>query len=88
MERDIQAYLDEPSSVAELAEARESDLSHDHGEDEDEDTSSNSFSDKEDSDPYAKIPVVLPRMKFAGICNVETVKDGASPTPPLLFTKC
>ena len=26
---------------------------------------------------YSDAPVVMPRARFAGVCNVETVKDGA-----------
>lgn len=28
------------------------------------------------SDEFPSIPVILPRSRYAGICNVETVKDG------------
>ncbi|KAI0081776.1 WD40 repeat-like protein [Panus rudis PR-1116 ss-1] len=77
MERDIQAYLDEASQAAEPSEAereeREQDVSHDHDEDEDEDMSSSE--DEEDGEPHSDIPVVLPRSRYADICNVETVKD-------------
>ena len=27
---------------------------------------------------YSDVPVVLPRSRYVGVCNVETIKDGAS----------
>lgn len=28
---------------------------------------------------YGEIPVIYPRCRFTGACNIETVKDGTSP---------
>jgi hypothetical protein len=34
------------------------------------------FEESTDADIHSSIPVILPRARFAGACNVETVKDG------------
>lgn len=30
-------------------------------------------------DEFARVPVIFPRARYAGACNVRTVKDGAYP---------
>lgn len=36
----------------------------------------NPYEDDVNPNHHPKVPVVLPRLRFAGACNVETVKDG------------
>ena len=43
--------------------------------DEDEDEDDNEDLSHED-DRYSTIPTVMPRSRFEGVCNVETIKDG------------
>lgn len=56
-------------------------MEEDSGDDDDDDDDENEGSDTSgpSSDEFPSIPVVLPRSRYAGICNVETVKDGESP---------
>lgn len=44
--------------------------------DEDADEDSRMF-DSADADAHQSVPVIYPRMRFTGHCNVKTVKDGA-----------
>lgn len=72
MEQDIERYMDgaedeDPSEMEEDEETRDED--EDNKSDEDnESTNELKF--------YPDVPVVLPRSRFAGACNAETVKDG------------
>ena len=43
---------------------------------EEEDGSSESLLSDSSSAPSSKIPVILPRRRYAGHCNIETVRDG------------
>ena len=50
------------------------------GDDIDDDTADDEEDEGEEStgdQRYSDVPVVMPRARFAGVCNVETVKDGA-----------
>ena len=52
----------------------EDDIDDDMADDEeDESEDEESIGDQR----YSNVPVVMPRARFAGVCNVETVKDGA-----------
>ncbi len=46
-------------------------------DDDDDDDESDTYGPS--SDEFPSIPVILPRGRYAGICNVETVKDGKCP---------
>jgi hypothetical protein len=41
-----------------------------------DDDSENETETGSDNDPHSAVPVVFPRRRFVGHCNVETVKDG------------
>lgn len=74
MEADIDAAEAEEEDGSSSSDNSEND---DDDEDEDEETD-NDLSVSDLNDRYRRdIPVVLPRRKFVGACNVETVKDGA-----------
>ncbi len=82
MEEDIERMLSEesPSSrprrelrplLSDDMDEDDPDVREEDEEDEDEDED-NSHGDER----YAKVPTIMPRSRFEGICNVETVKDG------------
>lgn len=72
MEADIDAAEAEEEDGSSSSDNSEND---DDDEDEDEETD-NDLSVSDLNDRYRRdIPVVLPRRKFVGACNVETVKD-------------
>lgn len=48
----------------------------DDGEYEGEDQDQDDWQRREYSEPSVGAPVILPRLRFAGACNMETVKDG------------
>ena len=62
---DAMDEIDEESQVEDDDEETE--------EDEDED---NRTFNPADADAHQTVPVIYPRMRFTGHCNVETVKDG------------
>jgi hypothetical protein len=63
-------------SEAEQIMDEESDLfDEDDGEGEDDDDSGDG-GEYPNSDHHSAVPVVFPRSRFTGHCNVETVKDG------------
>ncbi|KAG0709673.1 WD40 repeat-like protein [Suillus ampliporus] len=63
----------------ELQDDEEDDDDDEEGEDEDEDEEDadedNRMFNPADADAHQAVPVVYPRMRFTGHCNVETVKD-------------
>ncbi|TFK89831.1 WD40 repeat-like protein [Polyporus arcularius HHB13444] len=83
MEEDIERMLSEesPSSrprrelrplLSDDMDEDDPDVREEDEEDEDEDEDEdNSHGDER----YAKVPTIMPRSRFEGICNVETVKD-------------
>lgn len=71
MEEDIDRYMDEVEDEDSSGSSSDG-VIHDSGVDDQE---------QEQESPrypefYPNVPVVLPRNRFAGACNVETVKDG------------
>ena len=76
MELDIERILEQTNpqaSTAEDADASQADSEErSEGDDEDEDED-----DGSDDPTYPYVPMVYPRSRYAGACNVETVKDGA-----------
>lgn len=84
MEDDIRQFLSESSEIHTTSiEDDGDDEREDENEDEDEDEF-DFFSPQHEDHP--SVSVVLPRARYTGICNVETVKDGmsafhASPLP-------
>ncbi len=65
MEEDISRFL------------RELDEGSDEEDDEDEDEQGDDGDDDSNEWKYfPQIPTVMPRTRFAGACNIETVKDG------------
>lgn len=48
------------------------------GSDSDEESNDGEEEDEEQPDQYASTPIIYPRRRFKGHCNVETVKDGTS----------
>lgn len=54
----------------------DSDTEDDEEDEEDEDEGDRLFT-PEDADSHQAVPVVYPRTRFTGHCNIETVKDGA-----------
>ena len=81
MEEDIERFLSE--HVA--SDQQEDDNNTDWVEQDDEESEDEHMSDVEDGfyrdmpEEHSSVPVVLPRDKFTGICNVQTVKDGMFP---------
>ena len=74
MELDIERILEQTNpqaSTTEDADASQAD-SEEQSDDEDEDED-----DGSDDPIYSYVPMVYPRSRYAGACNVETVKDGA-----------
>jgi WD40 repeat protein len=72
MEEDIERFMDEEEEEEDTMD-----------EDENEDICSHTDEDNMDNENtseelafYPNVPVVMPRARFAGACNVETVKDG------------
>jgi hypothetical protein len=55
-------------------ESQEDEEDEETDEDADED---NRMFNPADADAHQAVPVIYPRMRFSGHCNVETVKDGA-----------
>lgn len=54
------------------------DESDDDDDDEtDEDTEDYNMLNPVDADAHQSVPVIYPRMRFTGHCNVKTIKDGA-----------
>ena len=75
MEEDIERYM----GMNEDAET--SDLDDENRDDDDSENEEDEDSESDTSHSlrfYPGVPVVLPRGRFAGACNVETVKDGQS----------
>lgn len=81
MEEDIEHFLDadDPATSTAAEDGQSSTHEEEESEDENEETWAHNF--------FPGVPTVLPRAKFAGACNVETVKDGAvSPQNALCHT--
>lgn len=55
-------------------QSQEDDADSDTEDDEDE---GDRLFTPEDADSHQAVPVVYPRTRFTGHCNIETVKDGA-----------
>lgn len=55
-------------------QSQEDDADSDTEDDEDE---GDRLFTPEDADSHLAVPVVYPRTRFTGHCNIETVKDGA-----------
>lgn len=74
MEEDIERFMTGDDDDDDDMDADEIDrVEFDADEDEDEDEENGSSRELRF---YPEVPVVLPRRRFAGACNVETVKDG------------
>jgi hypothetical protein len=81
MEQDIQRLLEaenedgeeimDPDRLLDLLLHTDSMSDHEGEDDAEEDDE-----DDNEEENYAHMPVVHPRARFAGACNVETVKDG------------
>lgn len=85
MERDIERYLeaeleegDEPVDRRQIQELVETDTRMSDSDAEDEDGEDDGGDDDHDDSIYSHVPVVHPRFRYAGACNVRTVKDGKS----------
>lgn len=85
MEQDIERFLEEEqgdgeevTDMEELREWLELDRSNSNGEDEDDDEDGSDEDEERDgmASIHSHVPVVHPRCRYAGACNVETVKDG------------
>ena len=88
MDEDIERFLtdEDSSSGVDSAFAEEQEqLLNDAAEDIDtRDYEDAEATDSEDDDEalhesrhsYSSVPIVMPRSRYAGICNVETIKDG------------
>lgn len=83
MEEDIERMLAEDSPSPRARRELRPLLSDDMDEDDpdvrepDEDDEDDEDEDSSHGDErYAKVPTIMPRSRFEGICNVETVKDG------------
>ena len=53
------------------------DESDDDDDETDEDTEDYNMLNPVDADAHQSVPVIYPRMRFTGHCNVKTIKDGA-----------
>ncbi len=83
MERDIERYLEaereegdqrvDPRQVQEMVET---DTRMTDSDEEDEDGEDDGGDGDHDDSIYSHVPVVHPRFRYAGACNVRTVKDG------------
>ena len=58
-------------------ESDDDDDDDDDDDETDEDTEDYNMLNPVDADAHQSVPVIYPRMRFTGHCNVETVKDGA-----------
>lgn len=72
MEQDIERFASTSASTSSDVDETDPDA---RGSDDDFDDESED--DEDDEHYFPNIPVVMPRKKFTGACNVETVKDGA-----------
>ena len=72
MEEDIERYANALPSPPH-AEDADPDLRDDDNDDDEADDEA----EDEELKYFPSVPVVMPRKKFSGACNVETVKDGA-----------
>ncbi|GJE84849.1 WD40 repeat-like protein [Phanerochaete sordida] len=75
MEEDIDRFLDEAVEVEEDDEIQVESRSLHFDSDGDEDEDDEDGGTTRDLIFYPDVPVVMPRRRFAGQCNVETVKD-------------
>lgn len=71
MDRDISRFRIEEGSAGNDFEGL-----HRDGNDEDGYETIDDSEDSAGNDEFPTVPVILPRSRFAGICNRETVKDG------------
>lgn len=63
-------------SEAEQTMDNESETVEGIDEDDEDDKDDGNEGESSNSDHHSTVPVVFPRSRFAGHCNVETVKDG------------
>lgn len=68
-------------SIDNLSQEDDEDGDDDDDDDDDEDDDDEDDDDHlftpEDADSHQAVPVVYPRTRFTGHCNIETIKDGA-----------
>lgn len=81
MERDIERYLeaeegDELVDPRQIQEMIGIDTRMSDSDEEGEDVEDDGGDDDHDDSIYSHVPVVHPRFRYAGACNVRTVKDG------------
>lgn len=63
--------------AAELSDSEMEDFTGDIFDDDDSYDASSEGTDGETMfEPHVEVPIVVPRTRFAGHCNAETVKDG------------
>jgi WD repeat-containing protein 42A len=58
-------------------QSQEDDTDSDTEDDEEDEDEDDRLFAPEDADSHQAVPVVYPRTRFTGHCNIETVKDGA-----------
>ncbi|KAI0092417.1 WD40 repeat-like protein [Irpex rosettiformis] len=78
MEHDIERLMEEEQgneaeNLEEIRESLETDSRMPDPDEEDEDNQEND--DDHDDSMYSHVPVVYPRARYAGACNIQTVKD-------------
>ncbi|KAG1754079.1 WD40 repeat-like protein [Suillus paluster] len=75
----LESFLADDAYAMDDADDESQDDEEDDEEDDDEDEEDAAEDDRmftpEDADAHQAVPVVYPRMRFTGHCNVETVKD-------------
>ena len=80
MEADIERYMDltaEANSEGDVRSGSENGSEHDASSGEWDEEEEDDF-DGDDAH-FPRVPVVLPRARYAGAGNIETVKDGEPP---------
>ncbi len=73
MDGDIERLQTETEATTDSEELDIRDHSDDSDAEEDDEATSEATGDER----YSGVPIIMPRSRFAGACNVETVKDGA-----------
>jgi hypothetical protein len=58
-------------------QSQEDDEDSDAEDDEEDEDEGDRLLTPEDADSHQAVPVVYPRLRFTGHCNIETIKDGA-----------
>lgn len=71
MDEDIERIQTEETTDSDDPDSRN--YSDDSDAEEDDEATSEATGDE----CYSGMPTIMPRLRFAGACNVETVKDGA-----------